>query len=191
MAALLGAPSAVIVLAALGLIALALRGAGPVSGAGVRWDWRWTGATLGIVGVLAWLSGSRAGWHWGLSITGPSRTLAGALLLGDVRAVDWGTAMLVGVPLGTWASARQVGHVRWRAVPLIQLPRRFLGGALMGLGGTLAAGCNIGNALTGLSVLALNSVVATAGIVAGAALGLLLGGIWPPMTGLTTMRNQR
>jgi hypothetical protein len=126
-----------------------------------------------------------------LSITGPSRSLAGALLLGDVGAIDWGTAMLVGVPLGTWASARLAGRVRWRAVPPVQLPRRFLGGALMGLGGTLAAGCNVGNALTGLSVLALNSVVATAGIVAGAALALSLGARWPSMAGSTARRGQR
>ncbi len=42
-----------------------------------------------------------------------------------------------------------------------ELGRRFTGGVLMGVGGTLAAGCNIGNALTGVSVLALNSVIAT------------------------------
>jgi hypothetical protein len=40
----------------------------------------------------------------------------------------------------------------------------------MGSGGTLAAGCNIGNALTGLSILAVNSLIATAGIAAGGAL---------------------
>ncbi len=58
----------------------------------------------------------------------------------------------------------------WRAPAPAELPRRFLGGLLMGGGGTLAAGCNIGNALTGLSVLALHSLIATAGIAAGGAL---------------------
>lgn len=43
---------------------------------------------------------------------------------------------------------------------------------MMGIGGTLAAGCNIGNALTGLSILSLNSVVATGGIIVGLALGV-------------------
>ena len=47
-------------------------------------------------------------------------------------------------------------------------------------GGTLAAGCNIGNAVTGLSVLALNSVLATAAIVAGATLALAARGIPRP-----------
>jgi hypothetical protein len=38
----------------------------------------------------------------------------------------------------------------------------------MGIGGTVAGGCNIGNALTGLSALSTHSLVATAGIVLGA-----------------------
>jgi len=42
----------------------------------------------------------------------------------------------------------------------------------MGFGGTLAAGCNIGNALTGLSILSLNSFVATASIVVGLVLAV-------------------
>ncbi len=36
-----------------------------------------------------------------------------------------------------------------------------------GMGGTLAAGCNVGNALTGLSVLAVNSIIATAAMFVG------------------------
>jgi hypothetical protein len=47
----------------------------------------------------------------------------------------------------------------------------------MGIGGTLATGCNIGNALTGLSVLAVNSVIATAGIFVGVALAIGVGAL--------------
>ena len=42
----------------------------------------------------------------------------------------------------------------------------------MGVGGTLAAGCNIGNALTGLSILSVNSLLATAAIAFGLALAV-------------------
>ena len=42
----------------------------------------------------------------------------------------------------------------------------------MGFGGTLAGGCNIGNALTGLSILSINSFLATASIVLGLALAV-------------------
>ena len=63
---------------------------------------------------------------------------------------------------------------------LAELGRRFVGGVLMGIGRIFAAGCNIGNALTGLSVLAVNSVIATASIVVGAAVAIA----WPGIRGL-------
>jgi uncharacterized protein len=70
------------------------------------------------------------------------------------------------------------------------LARRLAGGTLMGTGGTLAAGCNIGNALTGLSELAVNRVIATAAIVVGAAVAIALEGIRPPIPVLAMTRNQ-
>jgi hypothetical protein len=42
----------------------------------------------------------------------------------------------------------------------------------MGIGGVTAFGCTIGQGITGLSLLALGSVVATAAIIAGGWLGL-------------------
>ena len=57
-----------------------------------------------------------------------------------------------------------------------QSPRHMLrsagGAALMGAGGVMAFGCSIGQGLTGFSTLALASLVAVAGIMAGTALGL-------------------
>jgi hypothetical protein len=135
-----------------------------------RWPWSVTGSALGLLGVLAWVTGTHAGWSWGLSITGPTRSLLEAALWGSADVLNWGSAMLVGILLGTWLSARFQGPVQWRAPAPSELPRRFLGGLLMGAGGTLAAGCNIGNALTGLSILAVNSLIATAGIAAGGVL---------------------
>jgi hypothetical protein len=42
----------------------------------------------------------------------------------------------------------------------------------MGAGGVMAFGCSVGQGLTGFSTLALASLVAVAGIMAGTALGL-------------------
>ncbi|MCX7307242.1 MAG: YeeE/YedE thiosulfate transporter family protein, partial [Afipia sp.] len=44
--------------------------------------------------------------------------------------------------------------------------------ALMGSGGAMAYGCSIGQGLTGLSTLAMPSLIAVAGILTGAALGI-------------------
>lgn len=61
----------------------------------------------------------------------------------------------------------------------------------MGIGGTLAAGCNIGNALTGLSVLAVNSAIATASMVVGVAAAILVGGIGAAISKTPLMEELR
>jgi len=170
----LGVPPWVVIATALTLVGLGLAWLGPVAPDGRHWRWRTTGLLLGALGVLAWLTGAPAGWRWGLSMTGPARSLM-QLIGGNPSAVNWGTMLLIGVPLGTWVSARGQGPVRWRQRPPADLARRGIGGVLMGAGGTLAAGCNIGNALTGLSTLALNSVIATVAIVAGGAVAMIAG----------------
>ncbi len=154
------------------------------------WSWGLTGVALGAVGVLAWVTGSLAEWRWGLSITGPSRSLLESTVLGMPSAAGWGTAMVVGIPVGAWLSARARGVISWRKPTGPETIRRLAGGALMGIGGTLAAGCNIGNALTGLSVLALNSVFATTAIVVGAAVALLATGMRDAAAGFHVAREK-
>ncbi len=61
----------------------------------------------------------------------------------------------------------------------------------MGVGGTVAAGCNIGNALTGLSELAVNSLIATVAIVGGAAVAIAWPGIRHALPGLPLTRKQK
>ncbi len=175
----LGAPRWAGIGISLVVIAIVLAGSPPLPRRSGSWSWGLTGVALGAVGVLAWVTGSWTGWSWGLSITGPSRSLLESTVLGMPSAVGWGTGMVVGIPLGAWLSARARGAIPWRRPTGPDTIRRFAGGALMGIGGTMAAGCNIGNALTGLSVLALNSVLATAAIVGGAAV----------VTGATGMRD--
>ena len=133
------APAMVVILALtlLGLALWLLRGSAPQGG---LWSWRLTGAALGTVGVLAWVTGAHAGWQWGLSATGPSRSLIDILLLGGTSVPLWGTLMIAGVPLGSWFSARIAGPVAWRAPAAVELPRRLSGGLLMGAGGDTGRG---------------------------------------------------
>jgi len=100
-------------------------------------------------------------------MTGPTRSLLEFFLAGYPELLDWGVFMLVGLIGGTWASARARGPLVLSVPSGSEGWRRFVGGFLMGVGGTLAGGCNIGNAFTGLALLALNPLVATAGILLG------------------------
>jgi hypothetical protein len=153
-------------------VALAVAAGWSVKSPAVGWSWWKTGPALGALGVAAWLLGTASGWRWGLSITGPARSLFEAVAFQTTQPLGWGTAMLLGLPAGAWMSARARGHVAWRAPALSEAARRMTGGVLMGAGGTLAGGCNIGNALTGLSILSVNSAVATAAIVLGVAIAV-------------------
>jgi uncharacterized membrane protein YedE/YeeE len=51
-----------------------------------------------------------------------------------------------------------------------QMVSHLVGGALMGFGGILSVGCTIGQGVTGISSLAMGSLLATAAIVFGSAL---------------------
>lgn len=159
-------PAWIPVIAAALLIALVLTRL-PRPGQMNRWPWHWTGIALGVLGVAAWLAGKPTGWGYGLSMTGPTRSLLEFFLTGTSDLLNWGVFMLVGLVLGTWASARVRGPLALSVPSGSEAWRRFTGGILMGFGGTLAGGCNIGNAFTGLSLLALNPIVATAGILLG------------------------
>ncbi len=131
------------------------------------WPWWWNGIAVGVIGVAAWLTAGPAGWGYGVSMTGPTRDLMAWALWSQPAPFTWGTGLVLGIPLGSYLSRRLAGRFQVaRATPRM-LGQRFIGGVLMGVGGTLAAGCNIGNGLTGFSILATQSVVAIAFIALG------------------------
>jgi len=85
----------------------------------------------------------------------------------------FGAATVFGVLLGSAlvAFVRRNFHTRGFADTNDLL--RHLGGAVgMGIGGAMALGCSVGQGLSGLSTLSLQSILAAASILAGANLGL-------------------
>jgi uncharacterized membrane protein YedE/YeeE len=94
-------------------------------------------------------------------------------MLSTGSTLNFGIATVGGVFAGSLITALATGRFHWEAY---QSPRHMLrsagGAALMGAGGVVAFGCSVGQGLTGFSTLALASLVAVAGIMAGTALGL-------------------
>ncbi|NBW00444.1 MAG: YeeE/YedE family protein [Betaproteobacteria bacterium] len=89
------------------------------------------------------------------------------------RGWTFSIATVCGVVLGALIHAVSSKTFRWEGfVDRADLARHLIGAALMGVGGVTAFGCTIGQGITGLSLLALGSLVATAAIVAGGWLGL-------------------
>lgn len=89
----------------------------------------------------------------------------------DAALVTFGLVALTGLILGSllWALATRSFRIEW-FVDSKDFLNHVIGGVLMGFGGMLAIGCTIGQGVTGLSTLALGSVLTFVSIVFGGAL---------------------
>jgi uncharacterized membrane protein YedE/YeeE len=86
------------------------------------------------------------------------------------RIVTYGIASAAGVIAGSAAYAVATGSFRWEGFRDAEdTANHVIGGILMGFGGITALGCTIGQAITGVSTLALGSFLTFAAIVAGSA----------------------
>lgn len=85
------------------------------------------------------------------------------------RPAGFGIAAVLGLLGGSFAYAFASGRLRLeRFASRADLLAHAAGGALMGFGGALALGCTIGQGVTGVSTLALGSLMTLAAIVLGA-----------------------
>lgn len=88
------------------------------------------------------------------------------------KVLTLGIVSVFGVITGSALMALWGRTFRWEGFGSTEdVANHLVGAVLMGVGGVTAMGCTIGQGLTGLSTLGLNSVVAFAAIVAGAVLG--------------------
>lgn len=138
------------------------------------------GFMVGILIVAGWLS---TGWLAfdefepvnlvSLTFVAPiGETIQYAMIATGMK-LSFGVSTVLGVLLGSFLIAllRKSAQLQGFSSPR-ELLRYIAGGVSMGVGGALALGCSIGQGLTGLSTLAVSSVVAMAGILLGARLGL-------------------
>ncbi|GAP33897.1 YeeE/YedE family protein [Piscinibacter sakaiensis] len=173
-----------------------------VAAAGFLWRQRrviepshWVGgAAVGLLVVAAWFLTGHVGhlaehpetleevWLGtqsrrpeGLSFTGPLAHALDLLTLWSDRNLlaSFGVLVALGVLLGSFVSARLRGEFRLES---FRTPREFVehaaGGLLMGFGGVTALGCSIGQGVTGLGMLSVGALLATAAMVGGALLAL-------------------
>jgi hypothetical protein len=87
------------------------------------------------------------------------------------KIITYGIASGLGVIAGSAAYALATRKFRWEGFRDAEdTANHVVGGILMGFGGITALGCTIGAAITGISTLALGSIITFAAIVAGSAL---------------------
>ena len=147
------------------------------------------GAVIGLAIVAGWwITGGSIGQAWKeyaeMSTMIPSRVQTQSFTfispMGDtvrylmaptkLTLINFGVVALAGVIIGSFlfALATRQFRVEWFA-SWKDFWSHVLGGALMGSGGVLAMGCTIGQAITGVSTLAIGSILAFFAIVIGAA----------------------
>ena len=146
------------------------------------------GAVVGFAVVAAWyLTGGPVGQAWkdnaAMAIDMPSRvqtqsftfvapmgdTLRYLLHPTDFMLINFGVVALAGVILGAYLYSMRTSAFRYeRFLTLKDFAAHALGGALMGIGGVVAMGCTIGQAVTGVSTLAIGSILAFFAMVIGA-----------------------
>jgi uncharacterized protein len=132
------------------------------------WSWRWTGLWVGLVALLAWPISAAAGRDFGLAVVpGAAGMVAG---LSGRPFPAWDVLLLAGLVAGGWLAARRAGPVDLRAPGPTALFERFAGGLGLGVGASIAAGCTVGQGLTGLGLLAPNSFLVMPAIFGGSAL---------------------
>lgn len=115
--------------------------------------------------------GSQSGRPEALSFVAPvAYTLDWLLFWTDRnRVLTIGIASVLGMVLGAWLDARLSGRFRWEGFGGVDdLAAHLVGAVMMGAGGVMALGCTIGQGLSGLSTLAVGSMLAWVAMVAGA-----------------------
>ncbi len=89
------------------------------------------------------------------------------------RVPGFGVTTVFGAILGAFVAAYTMGRFKWETFANVpEMKRNLMGSALMGVGGVLALGCTVGQAITGASTLALGSFLTFAGIVWGGIQGM-------------------
>lgn len=89
------------------------------------------------------------------------------------RMPTFAVATVLGTVLGAFVVARATGRFRVTTFSDTRdTLRNLLGAAMMGIGGVMALGCTVGQAITGVSTLALGSFLTFVAIVVGAVYGV-------------------
>jgi len=109
-----------------------------------------------------------------LSFTGPmARTIDWVVTFEPTRKIPLAVMLIMGVVLGSLMHALYSRTFQWEGFQSTQdTALHIVGATLMGIGGVTAAGCTVGQGLSGISTLSMTSFIALTGIMLGGIVGL-------------------
>ncbi len=137
------------------------------------------GALLGLTVIAAWYTtGVLAQDEFepvkpsAMTVSGPMSRLGYLLVSNDYPAFSFSISFVLGLLGVSFVLSVLTGKFKFSPVKGSAGHIAF-GGALMGIGGTFAYGCNIGQGFSGLSTLSLESLLAVVAMIVGIHLGTL------------------
>lgn len=136
------------------------------------------GVTIGVLVVGAWYATGVIGNDdfepvpvEALTFIAPTGNTVNYLMTWTGAEINFGIAVVLGMILGSFLYAVFSGNFRVEAFAnRADMRNHLVAGVLMGFGGVLSFGCTIGQGVSGMSTLALGSLVALLSIMLGSAL---------------------
>ncbi len=169
-----------IALFSIGALAFVFKGKPTFGKSRNGYSWGLTGILVGLITVLAWVVSSLfGGGPRGLAITTPMREFFSSVLYNSSHSPfqeysflgifkgTWGVFFILAIPLGAALSALHLKEFKWKIASAQEIITVLFGSFLMGIGAVIAGGCNLGHGVTGMSTMALSSLVAITAIVMG------------------------
>jgi uncharacterized membrane protein YedE/YeeE len=136
------------------------------------------GITIGVLVVGAWYVTGVIGNDdfepvpvEALTFIAPTGNTVNYLMTWTGAEINFGIAVVLGMIVGSFLYAVSTGNFRVEAFAnRADMRNHLIAGVLMGFGGVLSFGCTIGQGVSGMSTLALGSLVALLSIMLGSAL---------------------
>jgi len=132
------------------------------------------GAIIGGLVVLSWfVTGVLAQDEFNpttpsaMTLSGPFARFGYMLYSGRIPVISFAVSFVTGVTVISLLLALMTGQFKLTVPAKGMVKMALLGGALMGIGAIMAYGCNIGQGLSGISTLSLESLLAFMGMIAG------------------------
>ncbi|WP_147630145.1 YeeE/YedE family protein [Staphylococcus xylosus] len=123
---------------------------------------------VGLIALIAWPVSESTGRMYGLGITTPSANLVQFFVTGDLKLLDWGVFLVLGIFLGSYLAAKGAREFKWRLPDKKTIRNSVIGGVFMGFGASVAGGCSIGNGLVETATMSWKGWIALASMILGA-----------------------
>jgi len=135
------------------------------------------GAIVGLLVVCSWyITGVLAQDEFeptkpsAMTMSGPLARFGYIIISGRTPALSFAISFVIGTAIISFLLALATKQFKITPPQKGMTVMALLGGSLMGIGGIMAYGCNIGQGLSGISTLSLESLIAVFGMVTGIAL---------------------